>query len=61
VLKGVPGARPSDIDAIAGMMVSVGEMLAEMPEIAELDLNPVIAYPDGCIAVDARIIVSHPG
>jgi hypothetical protein len=28
-----------------------------IPEIAELDFNPIMAYPDGCVAVDARIIV----
>jgi ATP-grasp domain len=32
----------------------------DLPEVAELDLNPVIAGPDGCVAVDARIRVAVP-
>ena len=59
VLNGVRGAKPCDIDAIARLIVSAGRMLVEVPEIAELDFNPVMAYPDGCVAVDARIIVGH--
>jgi len=35
-------------------------MLVEILEITELDFNPVMAYPDGCVAVDARIIMGHP-
>jgi acyl-CoA synthetase (NDP forming) len=57
VLKGIRGTKACDIAAVAGLIVKVGNLLAETPQIQELDLNPVIAYPDGCIAVDARIIV----
>ena len=38
--------------------MQVSEFVDQNPEIEELDLNPVFAYPDGAIAVDARIIVS---
>jgi hypothetical protein len=30
-------------------------LAADVPELAELDLNPVLALPDGCVAVDARV------
>jgi hypothetical protein len=32
----------------------------ELPEVAELDLNPVLARPDGCVAVDARVKIQVP-
>ena len=37
------------------VMLRVGRLVADFPEIAELDLNPVMAGPDGCVAVDARV------
>jgi len=46
------------VDAVAGVLLSLGQMLAEQPQIEEVDFNPVLPYQDGCIAVDARIIIS---
>ena len=39
------------------MIVAVGELMADEPEISELDLNPVLAAGRGCVAVDWRIRV----
>ncbi|MFN0096039.1 MAG: acetate--CoA ligase family protein [Dehalococcoidia bacterium] len=55
LLDGVRGAPPVNRDALAGIIASVSRLVAENPEIQELDLNPVIATPGGAIAVDARI------
>jgi acetyltransferase len=60
LLKGVRGREPMNVDGIAGILVSLGQMLEEQPQIEEVDFNPVLPYQDGCIAVDARIIISNP-
>ena len=59
VLDGVRGQPPVDIAAIEAMLDRVSEFAAARPEVAELDLNPVIASPEGAIAVDARIVLAE--
>jgi acetyl coenzyme A synthetase (ADP forming)-like protein len=61
ILEGVRGEPPVDFDALCDIVVKVSELVTAHPEIAELDLNPVIARPDGCTAVDARIALSNEG
>jgi acetyl-CoA synthetase (ADP-forming) len=58
LIKGVRGRGPMDVDSIAGVLVLMGRLLEEQPHIEEVDFNPVFPYTDGCIAVDARIIIS---
>ncbi len=58
ILDGVRGQPPSDIEALKNTIVKVAEFVEKHPEVQELDLNPVFAYPDGAIAVDARIVVA---
>ncbi len=58
LIKGVRGREPMNVDSIAGVLVSLGQLLEEQPQIEEVDFNPVFPYQDGCIAVDARIIIS---
>ena len=60
VLEGVRGQPGADIDALERMVLQVSDFVAKHSEIAELDLNPVLAYPDGAIAVDARVVLSNP-
>jgi acetyl coenzyme A synthetase (ADP forming)-like protein len=57
VLKGVRGAQPVDRDALASVIVNVSRLVDEIPEIVELDLNPVFAGPDSATAADVRIVV----
>jgi acyl-CoA synthetase (NDP forming) len=59
VLEGVRGKDPADIEALEKLILQVSEFIEAHPEIEELDLNPVFAYKDGVIAVDARIVVSQ--
>ena len=40
------------------MIVRVGQLAELLPEVAELDLNPVIVGPDGCVVVDARVRIA---
>jgi acyl-CoA synthetase (NDP forming) len=58
LIKGVRGRGPMNVDSIASVLVSLGQLLEEQPQIEEVDFNPVFPYQDGCIAVDARIIIS---
>jgi len=58
ILEGVRGQPAADTDAIERIIMQVSEFIADHPEVEELDLNPVLAYADGAIAVDARIILA---
>ena len=57
VLGGLRGSPPVDLGPVADLIAAVSELMADNPQIAELDLNPVLAGPDGCTAVDWRIRV----
>jgi acyl-CoA synthetase (NDP forming) len=59
LLQGYRGYPPADIPAIEELLLRVARLVEEVPEIVELDLNPVIALPPGkgCQIVDARIRV----
>ena len=57
ILRGVRGADPVDRAALAEMIVNVSQLVADFPEIAEMDLNPVFATKSGAIAADVRIVV----
>lgn len=59
VLEGVRGQAGADLDALEAMILQVSAFANEHPEVAELDLNPVFAYPDGAIAVDARVVLAE--
>jgi len=58
VLEGVRGQPPADLAALESLILKLSQFVEAHPEIEELDLNPVFAYADGAIAVDARIVVS---
>lgn len=55
LLYGHRGAEPADVAALAEMLLRVSRLADEIPEIAEFDLNPVIASASGAFGVDARI------
>ncbi len=58
VLKGVRGAEPVDRESLAAVIVNVSNLVNDFPEIQEVDLNPILARPDGVSAVDTLISVS---
>ena len=62
LLLGHRGTPPVDTAALADVLLRVSRLADDLHDVAELDLNPVIATPDGAQAVDARIRVSpaHP-
>jgi acetyl coenzyme A synthetase (ADP forming)-like protein len=61
LLEGYRGHPPADTDALRDILLRVARLAEEVPEIVELDLNPVIALPpgNGCRIVDARIRVAR--
>jgi acetyltransferase len=62
VLQGIRGKPPSDIDAIKDCILRLSQLVTDHPEIAELDVNPLIVYPegDGCVVADSRILLVSP-
>lgn len=57
-LDGARGRPPADVDALAETLERVSAFVAAHPEVRELDLNPVIASPQGAVAADARIVLT---
>jgi acyl-CoA synthetase (NDP forming) len=60
LLSGVRGAQPIDLEAVVGLIVTLSQLVSERREIKELDLNPVVAYPQGFKVLDARILLRDP-
>jgi acetyl coenzyme A synthetase (ADP forming)-like protein len=61
LVRGFRGAAPADAPALVALVERLSALAVDLPEVAELDLNPVIALPHGCVAVDARIRVRARG
>ncbi|MCP5448063.1 MAG: acetate--CoA ligase family protein [Chromatiaceae bacterium] len=57
ILGGVRGAPPVDRKALVDLMLRISQVCLAHPEIAELDLNPILGYADGYTLVDARMIL----
>jgi acetate---CoA ligase (ADP-forming) subunit beta len=57
LLQGYRNLEPVDISLLEDLLMKLSEFLEKTPEIKEMDLNPVLAYKDGAIAVDARIVI----
>jgi acyl-CoA synthetase (NDP forming) len=55
LLEGFRGSPPVDLEALQALVVTVGALALEVPEIAELDLNPALAGPDGVALVDVKV------
>lgn len=60
LLAGLRGRPPADVDAVVEVIVRVAQMALDHPQIEEIDINPLIAYPagQGVLAVDARMVVA---
>ena len=57
LVAGFRGKPPLDADALVGLLHGLSHLAVSLPEVAELDLNPIVARADGCVAVDARVRV----
>jgi len=58
ILQGFRGQPPADTKSIAECIERLSQLSIELPDIAELDVNPLVAFANGCRALDARIIVA---
>jgi acyl-CoA synthetase (NDP forming) len=63
LLEGYRGRAPADVKAIEDMLLRLSQLVESVPEITELDVNPVFALPpgQGCLIADARIRVAPLG
>ena len=59
-LKGVRGRKAVDLKALEDLMVRFSQLVVEQPWIAEIDLNPLLASPEGLVALDARVLLHDP-
>ena len=59
-LKGVRGRKSVDLDALDALVVRFSELVVEQRWIKEIDINPLLASPDGLIALDARVVLQEP-
>jgi len=59
LLKGYRGSEAVSITVLEDMLLKISEFVEKNPEIKEMDLNPVFAYKDGAVAVDARIVLEE--
>jgi acyl-CoA synthetase (NDP forming) len=55
LLFGYRGAAPVDLASLEDLLLRVGQLATDLPELVELDLNPVLAMPDGALAVDVKV------
>lgn len=60
IVAGFRGAPPVDAAGLEDVLHRLSRLAEDLPELAELDLNPVLALPDGVVAVDARLRVVRP-
>ena len=61
LLDGVRGQPEADKDAIVAILLRIGQLVQDFPQILELDINPLIVYPrsQGAIAIDMRLVLSN--
>ena len=57
ILRGIRGAAPVDFGALGDILRRLGQLGTDFPDIVELDANPVLAFPTGAHAVDARVLL----
>ncbi len=61
LLAGYRDHPPARLDAICDVLIALSQMLADLPELAELDINPLWADHDGVLALDARLRLDRRG
>ena len=57
LLQGYRGKEPANISALVEIILKISKLIEENPQIKELELNPILAYKNKAVAVDARIIL----
>ena len=57
LLEGYRGQEPANVTALEDLLLKLSDFVDKNPQIKEMDLNPIFAYKDGALAVDARVIL----
>lgn len=60
LVRGYRGTPAADAGALADLVHRLARLGEDLPAVAELDLNPVLARPDGCVALDVRVRAAEP-
>jgi acetyltransferase len=60
LLAGFRDRPPADLDALAQVLVALGQLAADLPEVVELDLNPLLCDAQGVVSIDARVALRAP-
>jgi acyl-CoA synthetase (NDP forming) len=60
LLQGYRGAPAADLAALERILLTLSDFVTNTPQVKEIDLNPIYAYADGALAVDARMILEAP-
>jgi acyl-CoA synthetase (NDP forming)/GNAT superfamily N-acetyltransferase len=60
LLDGFRGAPKADVAGLESMIEALGRLAVDVPEVAELDLNPVLVGPDACVVVDVKVRLARP-
>ena len=60
LLQGYRGKPPANIEAVVRVLIHLGQLASDHPEIRELDINPFLVDSAGVIALDARLRVALP-
>jgi acyl-CoA synthetase (NDP forming) len=60
LLKGVRGQKPGDLEALINIVQRISQLVCDLPQIQELDLNPIKILPkgQGCLVVDCRMVLA---
>ncbi len=56
IIEGARGRESADLEAIIDVITALSSMLEKNPDITEIDINPLIVYSRGSVAVDARML-----
>jgi acyl-CoA synthetase (NDP forming) len=61
LLQGVRGQKPSDLEAVVEVLIRLSDLLTDFPEIAEVDINPIMVLEtgQGCRVLDTRLSLVH--
>jgi len=59
LLEGYRGQEVVDVSHLEELLLKVSDFVEQNPEVKELDLNPIFAYSDGAVAVDARVVLEE--
>ena len=60
MLKGYRHLPPADLTVLEEILVRLSQLLIDHPELVEMDINPLLSFSDGALALDARVVVDHP-